>query len=97
MKHMKLKIRNVGPNDFGTYRCVAKNSLGETDGNIKLDGKSHTHTHTQHLNQKNLQSRPKKKLNKPLQKKGHAIKSSINNLEKENEIPESFEQREIVY
>uniref|UniRef100_A0A1I8QEP1 Immunoglobulin I-set domain-containing protein n=1 Tax=Stomoxys calcitrans TaxID=35570 RepID=A0A1I8QEP1_STOCA len=37
MKHMKLKIRNVGANDFGTYRCVAKNSLGETDGNIKLD------------------------------------------------------------
>jgi len=36
---MKLKIRAVGPNDFGTYRCVAKNSLGETDGNIKLDGK----------------------------------------------------------
>uniref|UniRef100_A0A1A9X2A9 Ig-like domain-containing protein n=1 Tax=Glossina brevipalpis TaxID=37001 RepID=A0A1A9X2A9_9MUSC len=36
-KYMKLKIRNVGPNDFGTYRCVAKNSLGETDGNIKLD------------------------------------------------------------
>lgn len=37
-KYMKLKIRAVGPNDFGTYRCVAKNSLGETDGNIKLDG-----------------------------------------------------------
>ncbi|XP_037882267.1 uncharacterized protein LOC119633102 isoform X1 [Glossina fuscipes] len=36
-KYMKLKIRNVGTNDFGTYRCVAKNSLGETDGNIKLD------------------------------------------------------------
>lgn len=36
---MKLKIRSVGPNDFGTYRCVAKNSLGETDGNIKLDGR----------------------------------------------------------
>ncbi|KAH8285758.1 hypothetical protein KR018_002149, partial [Drosophila ironensis] len=36
-KFMKLKIRSVGPNDFGTYRCVAKNSLGETDGNIKLD------------------------------------------------------------
>jgi neurotrimin len=28
-KYMKLKIRNVGPNDFGFYRCVAKNSLGE--------------------------------------------------------------------
>ncbi|XP_070505412.1 lachesin isoform X2 [Chironomus tepperi] len=36
-KFMKLKIRNVGPNDFGFYRCVAKNSLGETDGMIKLD------------------------------------------------------------
>lgn len=36
---MKLKIRNVGPADFGSYRCVAKNSLGETDGLIKLDGK----------------------------------------------------------
>lgn len=38
IKHMRLKIRNVGPNDFGNYRCVAKNSLGETDGLIKLDG-----------------------------------------------------------
>lgn len=38
IKHMRLKIRNVGPNDFGSYRCVAKNSLGETDGLIKLDG-----------------------------------------------------------
>lgn len=28
-KYMKLKIRNVGPNDFGFYRCVAKNSLGK--------------------------------------------------------------------
>lgn len=38
-KYMKLKIRSVGPGDFGSYRCVAKNSLGETDGLIKLDGK----------------------------------------------------------
>ncbi|XP_050077750.1 lachesin [Anopheles maculipalpis] len=36
-KYMSLKIRNVGPSDFGSYRCVAKNSLGETDGLIKLD------------------------------------------------------------
>lgn len=43
-KYMKLKIRAVGPNDFGTYRCVAKNSLGETDGNIKLDGEWHCDT-----------------------------------------------------
>jgi neurotrimin len=32
-KFMKLKIRNVGPNDFGFYRCVAKNSLGKSAGN----------------------------------------------------------------
>ncbi|XP_026466659.1 lachesin-like isoform X1 [Ctenocephalides felis] len=36
-KYMTLKIRSVGPDDFGSYRCVAKNSLGETDGLIKLD------------------------------------------------------------
>ncbi|XP_015606035.1 lachesin isoform X3 [Cephus cinctus] len=36
-KYMTLKIRNVGPQDFGSYKCVAQNSLGETDGVIKLD------------------------------------------------------------
>lgn len=40
-KYMKLKIRNVGAGDYGSYRCVAKNSLGETDGLIKLEGNSH--------------------------------------------------------
>lgn len=39
-KYMMLKIRSVGPTDFGSYRCVAKNSLGETDGIIKLEGKA---------------------------------------------------------
>lgn len=34
--HMKLTILSVGPSDFGTYKCVSKNSLGETDGSIKL-------------------------------------------------------------
>ncbi|XP_076238376.1 neurotrimin isoform X3 [Calliopsis andreniformis] len=36
-KYMMLKIRNVGPKDFGSYKCVAQNSLGGTDGYIKLD------------------------------------------------------------
>ncbi|XP_006558411.1 lachesin-like isoform X1 [Apis mellifera] len=33
---MKLTIKSVQPQDFGSYRCVAKNSLGEMDGKIKL-------------------------------------------------------------
>ncbi|KOC63980.1 Lachesin [Habropoda laboriosa] len=36
-KYMTLQIRNVGLNDFGSYKCVAQNSLGGTDGVIKLD------------------------------------------------------------
>lgn len=38
-KFMMLKIRNITKEDFGFYKCIAKNSLGETDGIIKLDGK----------------------------------------------------------
>ncbi|XP_021937376.1 opioid-binding protein/cell adhesion molecule homolog isoform X2 [Zootermopsis nevadensis] len=34
--HMKLTIRVVAPSDFGSYKCVSKNSLGDTDGSIKL-------------------------------------------------------------
>ncbi|KAI8436113.1 hypothetical protein MSG28_004215 [Choristoneura fumiferana] len=37
-KFMMLKIRNITKEDFGFYKCIAKNSLGETDGIIKLDG-----------------------------------------------------------
>uniref|UniRef100_A0A182J554 Immunoglobulin I-set domain-containing protein n=1 Tax=Anopheles atroparvus TaxID=41427 RepID=A0A182J554_ANOAO len=44
-KYMSLKIRSVGPADFGSYRCVAKNSLGETDGLIKLDGRKANKKH----------------------------------------------------
>ncbi|KAK4881544.1 hypothetical protein RN001_004863 [Aquatica leii] len=34
--HMKLTIRAVSTSDYGTYKCVSKNSLGDTDGTIKL-------------------------------------------------------------
>lgn len=33
---MKLTIKSVGMSDYGSYKCVSKNSLGETDGTIKL-------------------------------------------------------------
>ncbi|XP_015183576.1 PREDICTED: neurotrimin-like [Polistes dominula] len=34
--HMKLTIRSVTMSDYGTYKCISKNSLGETDGSISL-------------------------------------------------------------
>ncbi|KOB71160.1 hypothetical protein OBRU01_14244 [Operophtera brumata] len=33
---MRLKIKKVGRSTFGTYSCISKNSLGDTDGTIKL-------------------------------------------------------------
>lgn len=33
---LQLVIRRLKPDDFGEYNCVAKNSLGETEGTIKL-------------------------------------------------------------
>ena len=35
---MQLNIIGVRKSDFNKYRCVAKNSLGETDGKIRLYG-----------------------------------------------------------
>lgn len=39
--HMKLTIRNLQYGDFGNYRCISKNSLGETEGSIRVYGKQH--------------------------------------------------------
>ncbi|XP_013792980.2 lachesin-like [Limulus polyphemus] len=33
---LRLTIRDLEPEDYGTYTCVAKNSLGETEGTICL-------------------------------------------------------------
>lgn len=37
--HMKLTVRNLQVHDFGNYRCISKNSLGETEGSIRLYGR----------------------------------------------------------
>ncbi|XP_076220630.1 lachesin isoform X2 [Nomia melanderi] len=34
--HMNLTILRVAVSDYGTYKCISKNSLGETDGSIRL-------------------------------------------------------------
>lgn len=36
---MRLTIFNVKDSDYKEYKCVARNSRGETDGSIKLYGK----------------------------------------------------------
>ncbi len=35
---MRLTVKSVLESDFGSYRCVSKNSLGDTEGTIKLYG-----------------------------------------------------------
>ncbi|KAJ3666810.1 hypothetical protein Zmor_002241 [Zophobas morio] len=37
--HMKLTIRSIGPQDYRDYKCVSKNSLGDTDGTIHVFGR----------------------------------------------------------
>lgn len=39
---MRLHINPLTSNEFGAYRCVAKNSLGDTDGTIKLYSKNNS-------------------------------------------------------
>lgn len=36
---MKVTIRNFQKKDAGSYKCIAKNSLGEVESNIRLYGK----------------------------------------------------------
>lgn len=37
---MKLKINALANEDFGSFKCLAKNTLGEKEGLIRLYGKS---------------------------------------------------------
>lgn len=36
---MTLVVRKFQKEDVGSYRCIAKNSLGEVDSSIRLYGK----------------------------------------------------------
>ena len=43
---MRLTVYNFTTDDSRTYKCVAKNSLGETEGDIRLNGESILRHHT---------------------------------------------------
>lgn len=45
---MKLTIKRVELADYGSYKCISKNSLGATDGTIKF-----YRTYTFYLRNKN--------------------------------------------
>lgn len=36
---MVLQIKRLQKNDFGGYKCISKNSIGDTEGTIRLYGK----------------------------------------------------------
>lgn len=42
---MTLTIRKFQKDDIGSYRCIAKNSLGEVDSSIRLYGKCYINKH----------------------------------------------------
>lgn len=37
--HVRLTIKNLQPQDYGAYMCFSKNSLGATEGTVRLRGK----------------------------------------------------------
>ena len=39
----RLHIKNLQKKDFGSYKCVSKNSLGDTEGSIMLYGEYFIH------------------------------------------------------
>lgn len=47
---MKLTIKSVSQSDYGIYKCVSKNSLGDTDGNIRLYRKYFSNLYNDFLN-----------------------------------------------
>lgn len=47
--HMRLTIYNIREPDFGTYKCVAKNPRGETDGTIRLYSKYLNYNECTHM------------------------------------------------
>lgn len=36
---MSVTVKHFAKEDIGSYRCIAKNSLGEVDSSIRLYGK----------------------------------------------------------
>ncbi|KAF8764049.1 Lachesin like protein [Argiope bruennichi] len=44
--HIRLTIKNLQPADFGVYKCFSKNSLGSTEGSVRLYDRTKEHINT---------------------------------------------------
>ncbi|XP_061704676.1 lachesin-like [Cydia pomonella] len=82
-RKMKLTIRKVSSRDFSSYRCVAKNSLGETDGVIRLDEITAPPTTSTAVNYVPTSSDKKKGKNKSRWRDGSAENRVIGDYEVE--------------
>ncbi|KMQ96818.1 lachesin-like isoform x5 protein [Lasius niger] len=58
--HMKLTINSVSPADYGSYKCVSRNSLGDTDGSIKVYPISNSTSNDGNAKHKDLKLRGRK-------------------------------------
>uniref|UniRef100_A0A1B6MB79 Ig-like domain-containing protein n=1 Tax=Graphocephala atropunctata TaxID=36148 RepID=A0A1B6MB79_9HEMI len=72
--HMRLTIYGIREPDFGTYKCVAKNPRGETDGTIRL--------YNPQLEMKNADMNNSINPYTPRLDKGTKYQSSLNEIDK---------------
>ncbi|XP_014356151.1 lachesin [Papilio machaon] len=80
--HMKLLIRHIVTEDYGTYKCVAKNPRGESDGTIRLYTSSPpTTTPDPRAQTVPPPSRPPRRDN-PITDKGNKYQSNMNEIER---------------
>ncbi|CAM1324504.1 Uncharacterised protein r2_g3326 [Pycnogonum litorale] len=85
---MKLTILKVSSHDFGRFKCISKNPLGETEGVVKIYEKERPSTEA-NLN-RNDESIPDLPRNSPVMKnlvgKETKSKEETNNSGKENKV-----------
>lgn len=53
---LTLKLVKLKKSDYGTYKCISKNSIGESEGVIRIYGNfdlyfNHSHFHTKLYNE----------------------------------------------
>ncbi|XP_034950443.1 neurotrimin-like [Chelonus insularis] len=87
---MKLTIRYVTPADFGTYKCVSRNSLGDTDGTIKLYEITSDNDHNTHEDSSEYKGKLRKNSNSLLEGNQDMLKERDLKLRgrKDNDIDE---------